>query len=103
MTPLDPNPDEQFDYSFEQVVHLGNRLANDPQAADLWDIADGVLAGAVQFWLYSRQPCGDPHCDDCALVSTAQARFAEMQRLVRQFAEDSEYFHSPNDLNAGRA
>jgi len=103
MSPVDQHPDEHFSYSFEQVVHLGNQLANDSQAADLWDVADGVLAGAVQFWLYSRQPCGDPRCEDCASVSTAQARFAEMQRLVRQFSEDSEYFHSPNDSNAGRA
>ena len=103
MTSVDHTPDEQFNNSFDQVVQLGNRLANNHQESDLWDVADGLLAGAVQFWLYSRQPCGDPRCDNCASVSTAQTRFAEMQRLIRKFAEDSEYFHSPNDLNAGRA
>jgi len=103
MMPLDPSSDEHFNNSFEQVVQLGNRLANDLHAADLWDIADGVLAGAVQFWLYSRQPCGDPLCEDCAPVSTAEGRMAEFQKYIRKFAEESEYFHSPNDSNAGRA
>jgi hypothetical protein len=27
----------------------------------------------------------------------------ELQRLVREFAEESEYFHSPTDSNVGRA
>jgi hypothetical protein len=28
---------------------------------------------------------------------------AELLRLVRQFAEESEYYHSPSDANVGRA
>jgi len=103
MTSVDHRPDSHFNASFEQVVQLGNRLAAEPQQDDLWDVADGLLAGAIQFWLYSRQPCGDPRCEDCISVNTAHSRFAEMQRLSRQFAEDSEYFHSPNDINVGRA
>jgi hypothetical protein len=95
--------DTVFDTTFEQTVQLGNRQAEDHEDADLWDIADGLLAGAIQFWLYSRQPCGDPRCEDCAAISTAEARYAEMRRLMRQFAEESEYFHSPQDANVGRA
>jgi len=97
--------DEQqvFERSFEQVVELGNRLADKEQAADLWDIADGVLAGAIQYWLYSRQPCGDPRCEDCQSVNTAELRFAELQNLAERLARDSEYFHTPTDVNAGRA
>ena len=95
--------DNLIDNAFEQAVQLGNRLANDHPQADLWDVADGLLAGALQYWLYSRQPCGDPRCEDCAPVSTAEGRMAEMQRLIRQFGEDSEYYHSPNDSNVGRA
>lgn len=95
--------DDFIDNAFEQAVQLGNRLADDHPQADLWDIADGLLAGAVQYWLYSRQPCGDPRCEDCAPVSTAEGRYAELQRLIRQFAEDSEYYHSPRDANVGRA
>lgn len=103
MTYADQGSNAIFNSSFEEVVTLGNRLADEPTEADLWDVADGLLAGAVQFWLYSRAPCGDPRCEDCASVSTAQARSAELLRLIHQFAEDSEYFHSPNDSNVGRA
>jgi hypothetical protein len=63
----------------------------------------GLLAGAVQYWLYSRQPCGDPRCEECLPISTAEGRSAELRRLIEQFAEESQYFHSPTDANAGRA
>lgn len=95
--------EETFDSTFEQVVELGNRAADQDQQADVWDIADGLLAGAIQYWLYSRQPCGDPRCEDCAPVSTAEARMAELKRVVQEFAEQSEYYHSPSDINVGRA
>jgi hypothetical protein len=95
--------DDTFDDTFTQIVELGNRLANADPEADAWDIADGLLAGAIQFWLYSRQPCGDPRCEDCAPLSTAEARLTELTRLAKEFAEDSEYFHSPSDSNVGRA
>jgi hypothetical protein len=95
--------DSVFDDAFDQTVQLGNRLADADKDADVWDIADGILAGAIQYWLYSRQPCGDPRCEDCLPVSTAAGRTAELRRLVQQFAEDSEYYHSPADANAGRA
>lgn len=97
------DPDAVFDDAFDKIVQAGNRLADADQDADLWDIADGVLAGAIHYWLYSRQPCGDPRCEDCLPVSTAEGRMAELLRLMRQFAEDSEYYHSPADSNAGRA
>ena len=89
--------------AFDKTVALGNRLADEDKDADAWDIADGLLAGAIQYWLYSRQPCGDPRCEDCLPVSTADGRMAELARLLRQFAEDSEYYHSPSDANVGRA
>jgi hypothetical protein len=92
-----------FDQAFSQAVDLGNQIADDDDKADLWDIADGLLAGAVQYWLYSRQPCGDPACEECLPVSTAQARIAELKRLVAQFSDESQYCHTPTDSNAGRA
>jgi len=49
---------ESFDSAFTKAVDLGNKLADKDKDADLWDIADGLLAGAIQYWLYSRQPCG---------------------------------------------
>ncbi|MDA8364068.1 MAG: hypothetical protein M0Z84_09690 [Gammaproteobacteria bacterium] len=103
MKDAERDSDEVFNEAFHGAVELGNRQANGDEAADQWDIADGLLAGAVQYWLYSRQPCGDPRCEDCASISTADLRLAELQRLVKQFAEESEYYHSPSDTNAGRA
>jgi len=51
---------DTFDSAFTKAVDLGNRIADKDKDADLWDIADGLLAGALQYWLYSRQPCGEP-------------------------------------------
>ena len=94
---------DTFDAAFSKAVDLGNRIADKDKDADLWDIADGLLAGAIQYWLYSRQPCGDPRCQDCLPISTAQGRMAELKRLMEQLASESEYFHTPTDANAGRA
>lgn len=94
---------ESFDAAFTKAVDLGNKLAGKDKEADLWDIADGLLAGAVQYWLYSRQPCGDARCEDCASISTAEARLEELKRLIVQLAAESEYYHAPTDANAGRA
>jgi hypothetical protein len=94
---------DTFDSAFTKAVDLGNRLADKDKDADLWDIADGLLAGALQYWLYSRQPCGDPRCQDCMPISTAQGRMAELKRLMEQLSAESEYFHTPTDANAGRA
>ena len=98
-------PVEVFDEAFKRAVEIGNHLAKGEKdiEADTWDVADGLLAGAIQFWLFSRQPCGDPRCEDCEQVSTAQGRMLALQQLVREFAEESEYFHSPTDSNVGRA
>jgi hypothetical protein len=92
-----------FDAAFSQAVDLGNEIADGDEKADLWDIADGLLAGAVQFWLYSRQPCGDPQCEECLEISTAESRLRELRNLIEQFSEESQYFHSPTDSNVGRA
>ena len=54
---MDENADT-FDAAFSKAVDLGNKIAGKDKEADLWDIADGLLAGAIQYWLYSRQPCG---------------------------------------------
>ncbi|MBP9591445.1 MAG: hypothetical protein KBE42_05220 [Steroidobacteraceae bacterium] len=92
-----------FDEAFGKAVDLGNQIAEGDEKADLWDIADGLLAGAVQYWLYTRQPCGDPLCEECQPISTAAGRLEELRRLIAQFSEDSQYFHSPTDSNVGRA
>lgn len=95
--------EEVFDAAFDRVVQMGNEIAEEEDEADVWDVADGILAGAIQYWLYSRQPCGDPKCEDCAPVSTADGRMRELTRLIGELAQQSEYYHSPSDANVGRA
>ncbi len=92
-----------FDGAAQQTVELGNQLADADPDADLWDVASGVLAGAVQYWLYTRQPCGDALCEDCEDVSTAEQRMRLLLAEVREFAEESDYYHTPNDANVGTA
>ncbi len=92
----------EFDDAAERVIELGNRLM-DVDDIDEWEVASGLLAGAVQFWLYSRQPCSDPFCETCAEISTAEQRLRKMIEEAKQFAEDSDYFHSPRDTNVGTA
>lgn len=95
--------DEIFSEVFDEAVELGNHLAEEDHEADVWDIADGLLAGAIQYWLFSRQPCGNPSCEDCNTVNTAEARMQELLRVAGRFAQESEYYHSPTDANVGRA
>jgi hypothetical protein len=92
-----------YNQAAARAVELGNQIADTDTDADLWDIADGLLAGAVQYWLYTRQPCGDPECQDCAPLATAEMRLQELQRLIEELARTSEYFHSSNDFGAGHA
>jgi len=92
-----------FDIAFDRVVELGNRLVEQDEEADSWDVAAGLLAGAIQFWLYSRQPCDDPMCESCAEIKTANQRLRMLLDDSKSYAEESEYFHSPNDLDVGKA
>lgn len=92
-----------LDEAAEQVIELGNRMLEMDEEADSWDVADGLLAGAIQFWLYSRQPCDDPRCDNCAEISTAGLRLGKLMEEARRFAEDSTYYETPFDVNVGRA
>jgi hypothetical protein len=92
-----------FDESAEQVIELGNRLMEQDSSADVWEVASGLLAGAIQFWLFSRQPCDDPFCEACAEVSTAERRLQKLVEEAKQLAEDSDYYASPHDINVGTA
>lgn len=96
-------PIDAYEEAAAKVVELGNQLAEADKEVDLWQVSDGLLAGAIHYWLYSRQPCGDVLCEDCEPISTAELRLAELEKLVRQMAEESDYFHSPTDSNVGRA
>lgn len=86
-----------------EVVELGNRLAQEQEESDLWELSDGLLAGALHYWLFARQPCGDPLCEECEPINTAERRLDELLRMVEASARESDYFHSPHDINVGRA
>ncbi|MDA8094052.1 MAG: hypothetical protein M0T84_09110 [Betaproteobacteria bacterium] len=98
-----PDQDSLFDQAAAQVVELGNKLADQDEDADPFEVASGMLAGIVHFWLYSHQPCGDPLCESCSETNTADQRLRLLLEEVRQSAQESEYYHSPHDANAGRA
>ena len=100
---LEDQDSNDFNSAIQEVVDLGNRLMEANPDADEWDVASGLLAGAVHFWLYTRQPCGDPQCESCGDVDTAEKRMRQLLDETRQSAEESEYYHSPNDTNVGRA
>ncbi len=89
-----------FDEAADAVVDLGNRLGADNPDADPWALADGLIAGAVHFWLYAHQPQDFPDEDD---LMSSRERVEELVRQVMQSAEDSEYLHSPMDSDVGRA
>ena len=71
---LEQDPKE-FDDAAEQMIELGNRLLDADTDSDRWEVASGLLAGAVHFWLYTRQPCGEPYCENCVDIDTAEKGF----------------------------
>lgn len=95
--------DTDFDSAAEQVVNLGNQILDQNEEADDWEVASGLLAGAIQFWLFSHQPCDDPMCEACDEIRTAQQRLRKLVDEATQLAEDSDYYHSPRDTNVGTA
>ena len=95
--------DRVYNEAADQTIAVGNKLSEADPDADLYDISDGILAGAVQYWLYTRAPCERPGCSECEYINTAEKRLKELLRFTEELATTSEYFHSPNDVNAGRA
>ena len=87
----------------DEIVELANRLAEANPEADVWDIADGILSGAIHWWLYANTPCENPECENCATIRTAELRMATLRGLITEMAETSEYYHSPNDADVARA
>ena len=93
----------EFEQAAQKMVELGNRLLDDDEEADSWEVASGLLAGAVHFRLYSRQPTGDLANDSDDEIDTAELRMKKLIVEVQQFSEDSEYYHTPFDSNSGSA
>ena len=88
---LDENPLE-FDEAAERMIELGNRLIDADDESDRWEVASGLLAGAVHFWLYTRQPCGEPYCESCADIDTADKRVRQLIEEASRFSQESEIF-----------
>ncbi len=92
-----------YDQVAESIIEMGNRMIDEDDSVDMWEVASGMLAGAIQFWLFSRQPCDDPFCEACASFSTASLRVVALIEESRRLAEESDYYSSPNDIYAGTA
>jgi len=86
----------------DEIIELANQLAEANPDADPWEVADGILSGAVHWWLYANSPCGNPGCEDCASIRTADLRMKTLRKLITEMAETSEYFNSPNDADVAR-
>ena len=101
------NPGDEKGMTYEQmaeaIVEMGNRMLDEDESAEVWEVASGMLAGGVQFWLYSRQPCEDPFCQACAEVSDAERRLQALLKETHNVAEESDYFVSPQDFLTGTA
>ena len=87
----------------DQLVAFANRIAEEHPDADFWEIADGLLSGAVHWWLYANAPCEDPECEDCAPIRNARKRMETLGALINDMAVTSEYYHSPNDDDVAHA
>lgn len=92
-----------FDEAADQVVDLGNEIADANPDGNLWAIADGLIAGAVHFWLYAHQPDGQGDDEEMDGLMTASQRIDALVNLLKESAMESEYLHSPHDHDAGRA
>lgn len=92
-----------YDQVMESIIEVGNRMIDEDDSVDMREVASGMLAGAIQFWLFSHQPCDDPFCEACATISTASLRVDTLIEESRQLAEESDYYDSPNDVYAGTA
>ena len=42
-----------YDQVAESIVEMGNRMIDEDESVDMWEVASGMLAGAIQFWLFS--------------------------------------------------
>jgi hypothetical protein len=95
--------EEAYNNAAQQLVDLANRLSNEGGSSEVFEVADGLLAGAIHFWLYSRQPCSDPFCESCAPFANAESRLAVLLEMVEDLGRDSDYFHAAFDMVAGHA
>lgn len=92
-----------YDQVAETIIELGNLMLEKDESAEVQEVASGILAGAVQFWLYSRQPCADAFCQACADICNAERRLQALLRETNNLVEESDYFATPQDVFTGTA
>lgn len=95
--------EETYNDAAQRLIDLANTLSSQGHSPDVTDIADGLLAGAIHFWLYSRQPCGDAFCESCSAFSDPESRLLMLHEMVEELGRDSEYFEAPTDITVGHA
>ncbi len=86
----------------DEIIELANKLAEANPDTEPWEISDGILSGAVHWWLYANTPCDNPSCENCASIRTAELRMQTLRTLITEMAETSEYIQSPNDTTVAR-
>ncbi|MFN4263090.1 MAG: hypothetical protein ACK4IT_05605 [Thioalkalivibrionaceae bacterium] len=89
---VDPAREDAYQEAATHLIELANRLTATDNDEHVDDTADGLLAGAIHFWLYARQPCDDPSCETCAPYTHPEARLSELLKLTEHLARESEYF-----------
>ena len=55
---------KEFDHAAERMIELGNLLLDEDHDTDSWEVASGLLAGAVHFWL-KVNPSQAKKCKRC--------------------------------------
>ncbi len=86
-----------YDQAADGVVELGNKLVDEDDSVDTWDVASGMLAGAIEYWLFARQPCTSADCEVCSNVANAEQRLRTLLAEVQQLAEDADDYDSATD------
>jgi len=96
------NPETSFNEAFTRTVDVGNTSRSGQQGGPV-DIAMACWRARCNSGCIRGQPCGDPNCEDCIPIATAEGRMSELRKLIGQFTTESDYFHTPHDQNVGRA
>jgi hypothetical protein len=94
----DDDEETRFDEAAAAVIAAGNRRTREVRSSkEQCDTAQGLLCGAISFWLSAHQPCGRSWCEPCTHINTPEKRMAELARLLEQYASTSPYYRTAND------
>jgi hypothetical protein len=83
----------------DAVVVLGQQQASDVTTGEeRAEIAAGMVAGAIHFWLGAHHPCDRDYCDVCVESNTPQKRLAQLLEMVTCLARASPNYRAENDV-----